>query len=191
MSDRRERPGYIAGRALDEWNAAYVRVEAYFTALRVANKLLLAQLVARVLERAIRRAERDTGTPTMLLATEEMEHLVTEWIAEVLAVPDSAADFDPLLAARGRLGLLLADMPGRWQDQLLKPGPWPEEFVTAMRETYLRAGPDFQFVQMAPRPIDLGPVTVLAQLSDFPFFRAFILWLGFAGLLVALFQFTR
>ena len=36
-----------------------------------------------------------------------------------------------LLSTRGRLALLLADMPGRWQDQFLRPGPWPEEFVNA------------------------------------------------------------
>ena len=41
---------------MEEWNAAYVKVENYFHALRVRNKALLGQLVLRVLERAMRRA---------------------------------------------------------------------------------------------------------------------------------------
>jgi hypothetical protein len=32
---------------------------------------------------------------------------------------------DQMLSTRGRLALLLADMPGKWQDQFLRPGPWP------------------------------------------------------------------
>ena len=48
--------GKLAGRPLEEWNAAYVKVENYFHALRVGNKALLGQLVLRVLERAMHRA---------------------------------------------------------------------------------------------------------------------------------------
>ena len=73
---------------------------------------------------------------------------------------------DHMLSTRGRLALLLADMPGKWQDQFLRPGPWPEEFVNAMRDTYLRAGPDFQLSKMAPRPLDLGPMTTLTNISQ-------------------------
>ena len=103
----------------------------------------------------------------------------------------TASQGDPLLSARGRLALLLADMPGRWQDQLLSPGPWPEEFLRAMRETYLHAGPDFQMSQMTPRPIDLGPITALTNLGNFPYFRVLLLWIAFAALLVVVFQMTH
>ncbi len=61
-----------------------------------------------------------------------MERLVTEWFTEVLKEPPPDAGLT--MSTRGRLALLLADMPCRWQDQFLRPGPWPEEFVTAMRE---------------------------------------------------------
>ena len=55
--------GRLAGRPLEEWNAAYVKVENYFHALRVRNKALLGQLVLRVLERAMRRAPRNRTAP--------------------------------------------------------------------------------------------------------------------------------
>ncbi|HEX8296712.1 MAG TPA: hypothetical protein VF593_10450 [Chthoniobacteraceae bacterium] len=189
LGSRTATPGYIAGRPLEEWNAAYAKVESYFNALRVRNKLLLGQLVSRVLDRAIRRAAMDPNTPTMMLAGEEMDRLVTEWYAEVLEEPAEGANTH--LPTRGRLALLIADMPGKWQDQFLRPGPWPEEFVRAMRESFLHAGPDFQLAQMSPRPIDLGAITTLANLGNLPYFRIIFIWLLFGLLLVVLFQATH
>src|SRR5262252_1812130 len=166
--------GHIAGRSLEEWNAAYVKVENYFHALRVRNKPLLGQLVLRVLERAQQRAPQEPKRSATEIAAEEMDRIVTEWFGEVLQ--ESPVGSEQLLSTRGRLALLLADMPGRWQDQFLRPGPWPEEFVTAMRETYLRAGPDFQLSQMAPRPLDLGPMATLGNLTALPFKKMVVVW---------------
>ena len=181
--------GQLAGRPLEEWNAAYVKVENYFHALRVRNKPLLGQLVLRVLDRAMRRAPAEPERSATQLAAEEMDRIVIEWFAEVLQEPPTNAD--QMLSTRGRLALLLADMPGRWQDQFLRPGPWPEEFVSAMRETYLRAGPDFQLSKMTPRPFDLGPITTLTNLGKLPYLKMVLAWTLFALLLVAIFIVTH
>jgi hypothetical protein len=181
--------GRLAGRPLEEWNAAYVKVENYFHALRVRNKVLLGQLVLRVLDRAMKRAPAEPERSATQLAAEEMDRLVTEWFAEVLQSPPGKTD--QTLSTRGRLALLLADMPGKWQEQFLRPGPWPEEFVTAMRETFLRAGPDFQLSQMTPRPLDLGPITTLTHLGRLPYFRMIFVWTLFALLLVVVFWITH
>jgi hypothetical protein len=82
-------------------------------------------------------------------------------------------------------------MPGRWQQQFLRPGPWPPEFTAAMRETFLRAGPDFQISKMTPRPFDLGPLTTLTNLSKMPYFPMIFVWTLFALLLIAVFIFTH
>jgi len=181
--------GRIAGRSLEEWNAAYVKVENYFHALRIRNKPLLGSLVLRVLERAQRRAPEEPRRSATEIAAEEMDRLVTEWFAAVLQT--SPTGTDQFLSTRGRLALLLADMPGRWQDQFLRPGPWPQEFVEAMRETFFRAGPDFQLSKMAPRPLDLGPITVLTNLGKLPYARMILIWAGFILLLVILFRLTH
>ena len=181
--------GEIAGRSLDEWNAAYVKVENYFHALRIRNKPLLGQLVLRVLERAQRRAPAEPRRSATEIAADEMDKLVTGWFADVLQT--SPAGTDQMLSTRGRLALLLADMPGKWQDQFLRPGPWPQEFVAAMRESYLRAGPDFQLAQMAPRPLDLGPITTLTNIGKIPYVRIVLVWTSYAWLLVALFWATH
>jgi hypothetical protein len=181
--------GQLAGRPLEEWNAAYAKVENYFHALRIRNKALLGQLVLRVLERAQRRAPAELDRSATQLAAEEMDRIVTEWFSEVLQSPPTKAD--NTLSTRGRLALLLADMPGKWQEQFLRAGPWPEEFTNAMRETFLRAGPDFQISKMMPRPLDLGPITTLANFRPFPYFRMALVWTLFALLLIVVFILTH
>ena len=177
--------GEIAGRSLDEWNAAYVKVENYFHALRIRNKPLLGQMVLRVLERAQRRAPGELNRSATELAAEEMDKFVTDWFAEVLQT--SPVGSEQTLSTRGRLALLLADMPGKWQDQFLRPSPWPKEFVDAMRESFFRAGPDFQLSKMTPRQLDLGPITTLTNFGKLPYVRMILVWLLFALLLVAIF----
>jgi len=181
--------GQLAGRPLEEWNAAYEKVENYFHALRVRNKALLGRLVLRVLERAAHRAPAEPNRSATQLAAEEMDRLVTEWFAEVLQA--SPAGSDQTLSTRGRLALLLADMPGRWQEQFLRPGPWPEEFISAMRESFLRAGPDFQLSKMTPRPLDLGPIATLTNLGRIPYFRMVLAWSIFGLLLALVFRLTH
>ena len=181
--------GSLAGRPLEEWNDAYAKVESYFHALRIRNKLLLGQLVLRVLERAQRRAPAEPDRSATQLAAEEMDRIVIEWFSEVLQSPPARTD--QTLSTRGRLALLLADMPGKWQDQFLRPGPWPEEFTSSMRETFFRAGPDFQLSQMTPRPLDLGPITTLTNLGRLPYFRMVLAWLFFVLLLVVIFWLTH
>ena len=181
--------GHLAGRPLEEWNAAYEKVENYFHAMRMRNKVLLGQLVLRVLNRAMRRAPAEPNRSATQLAAEEMDRLVIEWFAAVLQ--EAPANADQMLSTRGRLALLLADMPGRWQEQFLRPGPWPKEFVEAMRESFFRAGPDFQLSKMAPRPLDLGPITTLTNFGKLPYVRMALAWAAFGLLLVAVFWLTH
>jgi hypothetical protein len=184
-----EGSGRQSGRSIGEWNAAYAKVESYFHAFNIRNRALLGRLVLRVLERARQRAAQEPERTATELAGEEMDHVVTEWFAEVLQVPPAGKDH--MLSTRGRLAMMLADLPGKWQDQFLRPGPWPEEFVTAMRETFFRAGPDFQLSQMAPRPLDLGPITTLTNLGRLPFKQMAATWILFALVLVLIFWMTR
>jgi hypothetical protein len=185
---RIDAPGELGGRPLEEWNGAYSKVESYFHALRVRNRVLLGQLVALVLERAMQRSAAEPQRSATELAVEEMDNVVNTWFAQVLQAPPAVAE---MLSTRGRMALLLADMPGRWQDQFLRPGPWPEEFVAAMRDEYLRAGPDFQLAKMTPRPLDLGPIATLTHWSRLPYAKMAVSWALFGALLILLFYITH
>ncbi len=137
---------------LNEWEEAYAAVEAYLQALRLRNRLLVAELVRSILWRASARSVTEPTKPARLLAMEEALTEVAEWTQDVLAVPLE----NRRLAARGRLALLLAGMPGKWQGVFLTPAPWPEEFVAAMKKSYLAAGPQFAELTMHPRPLELN-----------------------------------
>jgi hypothetical protein len=188
-SEGADQPGHMAGRSLEEWNAAYGKVESYFHALRVRNRVLLGRLVIHVLKRAMRRAPHEPERSATALAAEEMDLFVTEWFAEVLQ--ETPTGTDQMLSTRGRLALLLADMPGKWQDQFLRPGPWPQEFVSSMRRAYLQAGPDFQLSQMTPRPLHLGPITTLTNFTRLPYAKMLLIWLAFGAGLILLFVVTH
>ena len=184
-----EQTGRIVGRPLEDWNAAYAKVESYFHALRVRDKVLLGRLVIHVLKRAMRRAPQELHRSVTEIAAEEMDLVVTDWFAQVLQETPTATDH--MLSTRGRLALLLADMPGKWQEQFLRPGPWPDAFVKAMRDAYLRAGPEFQLSKMTPRPLDLGPIATLSQLTQWSYGKMVSIWIVFALLLVGIFVLTH
>src|SRR5262249_45274030 len=96
--------GSIAGRPVEEWNAAYAKVESYFHALRIRNKTLLGRLVILVLKRAMRRAPQELQLSATELAAEEMDSVVTEWFGQVLQEAPVGATH--MLSTRGRLALL-------------------------------------------------------------------------------------
>ena len=94
---------------------------------------------------------------------EEALKEIAAWTKQVLAEPLEHGR----LAARGRLALLLTDMPGQYQSVFLTPEPWPPAFVEAMRSSYLSAGPQVAAMTMTPRPLELNALgSGAAQLWD-------------------------
>jgi hypothetical protein len=137
---------------LDEWEQAYAAVEAYLQALRIRNRLLAAELVRGILWRASARHAKEPDKTARFLAMEEALVEIANWTQDVLDEPLE----NRRLAARGRLALLLAGMPGKWQGVFLTPPPWPPEFVESMRKSYLAAGPQFAELTMIPAPLELN-----------------------------------
>lgn len=139
---------------LSDWEEAYAAVEAYLQSLRLRNRLLVAELVRGILWRASSRSAAQPGVPPRVLAMEETLSEIATWTQEVLDEPLEHGR----LAARGRLALLLADMPGHWQSVFLTPQPWPPAFTASMRQSYLAAGPRFAQLTMVPQPLELNVI---------------------------------
>lgn len=139
---------------LEEWEEAYAAVEAYLLALRIRNRLLVAELVRSILWRASSRSVNEPEHSARQLAMEETLTEISDWTQQVLDEPLE----NRRLAARGRLALLLAGMPDKWQGVFLTPPPWPEAFVEAMRNSYLAAGPRFAELTMVPKPLELNTI---------------------------------
>jgi hypothetical protein len=181
--------GVSGSEAPNDWDCARTRLRAYLRALGVCDPLRLNTLTEQFLERARQRARLEPGRAPTELAAVEMDEAMTEWFAAVLErIPTGV---EHLLSTRGRLALLLADAPERWPDQLLSPGPWPREFVLAMQEAYLRAGPEFQLSRMMPRPLDLGVLGALIRIARLPYRKMLLIWLAIAGLLMVVFFLTH
>ena len=172
----------LSEQELNEWEEAYAAVEAYLQALRLRNRLLVAELVRSILWRASARRVNEPEKPARLLAMEEALTEVAEWTQDVLDVPLE----NRRLAARGRLALLLAGMPGKWQGVFLTPAPWPPEFVESMKKSYLAAGPQFAQLTMNPRPLELNAIGSGAAQWWETMDRQPVIRFMFVGLLISL-----
>ncbi len=172
----------LSEEELGEWEEAYAAVEAYLQALRLRNRLLVAELVRGILWRASARRAREPEQPARVLAMEEALSEIANWTQDVLDVPLE----NRRLAARGRLALLLAGMPDKWQSVFLTPAPWPPAFVDAMRKSYLAAGPTFAALTMVPKPLELNAIGSGAAQWWETMDRRPIVRLMFIGLLILL-----
>src|SRR4051812_21909934 len=178
---------------MEQWNAAYVRVEDYLRAHRIHNRLHQSHLIQAVLERAARRHEAAPSLNPTALAAEETEALMDAWFAEML---DQRGQPHDRIAIDGRLALLLCDGPQRWPYAFLDERQIQPDLAQAMRAGAVQAGPDMAVSSMVPRSIDLGPIPEAAgetieQIEKWPLLRTLLLWLLFAGALAAIFKATR
>lgn len=172
------------GTTLADWDVAYVRVEAYFIALGLKNKLLLSRLVSEVLSAAAQCEGIGRTKSTVAAAVDETEMRVANWFREVLALP---AEPTASLLRRGRLALLLLPDNYSWESEFLTRAPWSPPFVEQMRRNYLDVGPSFNGSLMVARNLDFGPVSTLAegglrQLDRHPRLRIALGWMLLIGL---------
>lgn len=178
---------------MDEWNAAYVRVEDYLRAHRIHNRLHQSRLILQILERAAHRHEANPASSPTALAAEGLESLMDLWFADML---DERGQPHERIAVDGRLALLLCDGPQKWPYAFLDDEHVPPDFEQAMRAGAITAGPDMAVSSMVPRPIDLGPIPEAAgetmeRIERWPILRTLLLWIVFAGALGGIFYATR
>ncbi len=177
---------------LDQWNAAYVRVEDYLRAHRIHNRLHQSRVIERVLECAARRHEANPALDPVTLAAEEIDRLMQAWFAAQLG---EGTDRDRL-AAEARVAMLLSELPNRWPYAFLDPESTPREARVAMEKSALQAGPDMAVSNMVPRDIDLGVLPeaagdTLETLERWPLIRLLLLWAVFATVMAIVFALTR
>jgi hypothetical protein len=177
---------------MDEWNAAYVRVEDYLRAHRIHNRLHQSRLIQQILERAAQRHEAEPQRSPTALAAEETESLMDVWFADML---DLRGQPQERIAIDGRLALLLCDGPQKWPYAFLDE-QHAREFEEAMRAGAIQAGPDMTVSSMVPRPIDLGLIPEAAgetieRIERWPMLQTLLLWVVFAAALGGIFYATR
>ncbi len=175
------------------WDEAYSRVESYLRAHQIHRRLLLSRLVNKILARSMETYEEDKGRDPVVVAMNEADRTMAVWFDRILHQEDVR---HKRISIRGRLALLMGDVPNRWPEHFLVEEQVPEPMADAMRESYLKAGPDLTFSNMSPRPIDLGPIVNAAEetwatFQKRPLVKALVLWVGFLSLLGFVFYATR
>jgi hypothetical protein len=141
-----------------EWNTAYYRLEDYFRALRVVNKLQQSQIILRLLQSAAERHGVDPSQSPTALAMDEARKKMDQWFQEIFGQREQ-------LSVVGLISLLAADAPEKRPLAFLAQEVTPD-FRTQLLECDVRAGPDLQVSSMTPRPIDVGPLLAPINLSE-------------------------
>lgn len=170
------------------WDEAFLRVESYLRSHRLESRILISRLTTEIVLAARAEAPARTGLSAVQLAMEVADRRMSDWFKRVLG--EDSTD-EPRLGARGRLAVLLADVPGRWPQYFLSEEQPPPDMVEAMRDAYVEAGPEVLFSNMVPRPIDLGPIASAAggtwtTLQRWPLLKAVLGWLLIIGALAGL-----
>ena len=175
-----------------EWDVAFERVESYLRAHQLRSRRQVARLSGEILA-AARSAQLPEETP-VAAAMRVTDARIGAWLSGILG--DSAQRPRTRVGVQGRLALVIADVPARWPEYFLATEALPAELIAAMREAYLEAGPELKFSNMAPRPIELGPLADFAgdtweTLQRWPWFRTVAGWVGFLLLAVTIWVVTR
>jgi hypothetical protein len=144
---------------LEEWNAAYYRLEDYLRAHGVTNKVHQSQVILRLLQRAAARHAQTPQTPPIKLALEEAYSEIDRWFEALMDEPDERR-----ASIVGRVNLYLLQAPERWPNVFLAPdGMIPPDFRSAMRDSSIQGRPDLSVSSMVPRPLDVSPAAELLE----------------------------
>ena len=167
-----------------DWNSAYYRLEDYFRALHMVNKVHQSQIILRILQAAADRHAQDPAQSPTHLAIEEANLEMDQWFKKALEDTDRAHIV-------GRLSLFISDAPQKWPAEFMSEEISPE-FVRALRESGVQAGPNLQVSSMVPRPLDQSSL-VGAMLHD-PWKKveknSFLLTFAVVGAMAALLRFV-
>jgi len=176
----------------DPLSRACLRVEHYLSALRIRNKRIQHELTHAMLDRVRDRLMDDPKLVPEALVMDEIESHVSAWYARVTGREEPPER----LGTSARMSFFNANLAGKWSVWFLREGPWPDEFIAAMREADLHAHPDAATdVRMTPRPLDLGTIGDMADetwrlFGKWPVLGGIAITLAYLGILALILLFT-
>ena len=160
------------------WDSAYRRTEAYLSALQIRNKLLVSRLVNWVMEKTAERCRSDPDLSPEAEACQVVDQMVDNWFEKSLGKLPADHEQPP---PEVRLALLSSENPLEWQRYFLQDSELPAPVLSRLRQSLIDAGPEFEPVNMQPRPVEFGAFnqiaeTALVGLDRRPKLRFAIVW---------------
>jgi hypothetical protein len=134
--------------SLEDWNAAYYRLEDYLRAHHLTSKLHQNQIIFRILQRAAEAHARVPQIHPIQLAMEEAYAEIDMWFRNILGDREMSPD---RLTTMGKVALQSTDATARWPVAFLSGSDIPEELQQTLCSTAVRSGPDLNISSMVPR----------------------------------------
>jgi hypothetical protein len=134
-----------------EWDEAFARVESYLRAHRIESRVLLNRLASDILRDARALAHQHPEETPVTLAIQIAHARIGEWLEHALGEGDWA---DERFRARGRLAILMAEVPQRCPNLFLTSETLPSETHRRMVSAELQPGPRVKLTRMPSAALD-------------------------------------
>ncbi len=135
------------------WDEAFLRVESYLHAHQINSRLILNRLTAEMIEEARARAiERPQESPVSL-AMEVVRDRMARWFGKIFVAEKWV---DEKFRGKGRLALIMAEMPKAWAHRFLNDEPLSPEITESLLNMELQPGPEIRLSKMAPAALEFG-----------------------------------
>jgi hypothetical protein len=166
------------------WDEAFLRVESYLRAYGLESRVQLNQVTALIIDEARQRLEAGGAGDPVRVAMDITHSHIGAWFVKAGHDLDWS---DERIRVQGRLALVIADLPGRWANYFLGPGPVPAALAAAMGSFQVLPGPEVRLSKMTPETLEFGLLepgdTRLPSRRVWPPMRAMASWFLIFGLL--------
>ena len=135
------------------WDEAFLRVESYLRAHHLESRVLLNQIATEIIQDARNRALANSNEEPVVAAMHATHARIGSWFSRF---GDSGDWSDERVRARGRLALVLEDLPGRRPNCFLSNEPVPADLTTALAAGVLKPAPELHLSNMPPAPLEFG-----------------------------------
>lgn len=137
-----------------QWDEAFLRVESYLRAHHVESRVQLNRLTTEIIAAARMVLAGHPGEPPVTVAVRVAQARIGEWLVQALGEGDWT---DERFRARGRLALLLANVPVERPDRFLVTSgdELPAPARADLTKSRLLPGPEVRLANMPPAPLEL------------------------------------
>ncbi|MBC7366143.1 MAG: hypothetical protein H7343_04910 [Undibacterium sp.] len=174
-------PGPSTGPA---WDEAFLRVESYLRAHHLEGRVRLNRLVTEIIREAHAWVDADPEVEPVVAAMHTTHARIGVWFARAGSADDWS---DERARVRGRLALVLADLPRHGAHSFLSEDTALPSFAAALATDGFQPGPELRFSNMPPASLEFGfdePGDVIAvKQRGWPVVRAAAVWLSIIGFL--------
>jgi hypothetical protein len=148
----------ISGTALalpagSAWDEAFLRVESYLRAHHLESRVLLNQITTEIIRDAYQKSLAAPGEEPVAIAMRATHARIGAWFARAGNNGDWS---DERVRARGRLALVLKNLPGNNASRFLSNDPVPSALPAILEDGVLRAGPELRLTNMSATPLEFG-----------------------------------